>query len=202
MSVSAVSRLALGLIVAIAAPSTLALAQAPEPRLEAFRDMCVEDRQDYDKLNRRALTRGWVRTRDGAHAELDELLAISRELELEPDVSASLESYAKTIPGGEVFLVLTYYASPQIDLVGCYLYDFDTDTPVDADLVSDWLGTQPSETVDQPTMIVGNTWETPARLPGTWDVYLAFIPEGSPATALTGFSGVVIRISSVQPKET
>lgn len=197
------SRLALAAIAFAATISPSAVnAAATEPRLEAFRTVCVPDRQNYDALKKAALVEGWEPVQAGAHPELDSLMEVSRTIELEPDIRASLASYAKAVAGGEAFLVLTDYASEQIDLVGCYVYDFEADAPIDPELVSDWLGAPPTESVNQPSVIVGHTWGTPPGLPGTWDVYLAFLPEGSAATAFTGFSGVVIKISSVHPKET
>ena len=38
--------------------------------------------------------------------------------------------------------------------------------------------------------------ETPKTLPGTWDVYATYIAEGGAGAKDTGFSGLVIKITS------
>ena len=176
-------------------------AAATDPRIEAFRDACIADRQDYAALKQRALAEGWTPARPGMDAELDALLAESATVELDPGMSAMLETYLKTVAGGEAFLVLTYFESEQANLVSCYVYDFTATEPIAPDAISDWLGAPPSDVVDQPSVIIGYTWGTPERLPGTWDVYLAFLPEGGAASVMTGFSGLLIKITSIDPKE-
>lgn len=178
-----------------------AAAAATDPRIDAFRETCIADRQDYDALKEHALAEGWAPAGAGVDAELDALLAESATIELDPGMSAMLESYLKTVAGGDTYLVLTYFESEQANLVSCYVYDFTATAPIAPDAITDWLGAPPSDVVDQPSVIIGYTWSAPERLPGTWDVFLTFLPEGGPASAMTGFSGLLIKITSIDPKE-
>ena len=172
-----------------------------DPRVDAFRAACIPDRQNYEGLKARALAEGWAPVRAGVNAELDAMLGRSEAVEFEPGMDAALASYAARVAGGDAYLILTSVTSEPIDLIGCYLYDFAATEPIPPEVVSEWLGAPPSETVDEPSVIVGQTWETPALLPGAWDVYLAYLPEGGGASDFAGFSGVLIKITSVHPKE-
>ncbi len=172
-----------------------------DPRVDAFRATCVPDRRNYDALKTRALAEGWAPVGTGVNAELDAMMQRAAEAELEPDMTALLESYSAVVGGEQAFLVLTYLGGEPVDLVGCYLYDFAATGPIDPTILSDWLGAPPSDSVDEPSVIVGYTWENPDLLPGAWDVYLAYLPNGGAASEFAGFSGVLIKITSVDPKE-
>ncbi|MCB1486414.1 MAG: hypothetical protein KDJ88_03030 [Bauldia sp.] len=181
--------------------SASAAGAATDPRVEAFRSACIEDRQDFEALKHRALTEGWAPVHAGVNAELDAMMERAAEAEFDPGTTALLESYLKAVAGNDAFLVLTSLASPQVDIVGCYVYDFEATAPIPPSVISDWLGVPPSDTIDEPEIIIGYTWETPEQLPGTWDIYLAYLPEGGGASHIAGFSGVLIKITSVDPKE-
>ncbi len=202
--IGALSRLAM--VFGIALCGWFALAErgikasaAVEPvvdvRFEAFRDVCVDDRHDYAALQIRVLAEGWRPAGARDHPELEALLGRSAALELAGDAGASLESYGKPVGTTNAYLVLTHLVSEQIDLVGCFLYDFAAAEPIDPDIISAWIGAAPSDTVDQPDVIIGHSWNAPESLPGTWDVYLAFLPEGSAAAAEAGVSGIGLRIT-------
>lgn len=186
---------------ALTVATPTAMAASTDPRVDAFRATCVPDRQNYEAMKRRALADGWTLAHAGMNAELDAVVEAASTVELDPGMTASAESYAKGIATGDAYLVLTNLTSPKVDLAGCYLYDFDAAQPIAQETVADWLGAAPSDSVDEPSVIVGYTWVTPAALPGTTDVYLEFIPDGGPASAYTGFSGAVLKITSVEPKE-
>jgi len=189
------------LVVALTVVASTAMAASSDPRVDAFRATCVPDRQNYEAMKRRALADGWALAHAGMSTELDAVVAAASTVELDPDMTASAESYAKGIATGDAYLVLTNLTSPEVDLAGCYLYDFDATQPIPQQIVADWLGAAPSDSVDEPSVIIAYTWATPAALPGTTDVYLGFIPDGGPASAYTGFSGAVLQITSVEPKE-
>jgi hypothetical protein len=178
-----------------------AMAASTDPRVDAFRATCVPDRQNYEAMKQRALAEGWTAAHAGMSAELDAVVEAASTVQLDPGMTASAESYAKGIATGDAYIVLTNLTSPEVDLAGCYLYDFDATQPIPPEIVADWLGAPPSDSVDEPSVIIGYTWVTPAALPGTTDVYLGFIPDGGPASAYTGFSGAVLKITSVEPKE-
>ena len=84
----------------------------------------------------------------------------------------------------------------QYVLVGCYVYDFAATTPLAPELFNDWLGGPPAAQMNEPGNAVGYQWETPSTLPGTWDVYSTFIAEGGAGAKETGFSGLVMKITS------
>jgi hypothetical protein len=186
---------------ALAVLAPTAMAASTDPRVDAFRATCVPDRQNYEAMKQRALAGGWALAHAGMSDELDAVVEIASTVELDPGMTASAESYAKGIATGDAYLVVTNLTSPDGDLAGCYLYDFDAMQPISEEIVADWLGAAPSDSVDEPSVIVGYTWDNPAALPGTTDVYLGFIPDSGPASAYTGFSGAVLRITSVEPKE-
>ena len=180
--------------------ATVAVAQA-DARVEAFRSACIDDRQDYDALIRGATDGGWIVAEPGDNAELDALLEVSAEGLAEEDVPAWLAAFRKTVDGGDFYLVLTRLAGEPFDLVGCYVYDFEADEPIERRIISDWLGQFPSDSIDEPGVITADTWDVPDRYPGTFDIYSAYLPEGGAASTFTGFSGVLIKITSVDPKD-
>ena len=82
-------------------------------------------------------------------------------------------------------------------LLGCHLYDFAATAPIDPALVSARFGEAPAETVDQPGVIEAEVW-TLDGMEGVGDLSLTFIPEGSPAAAVTGFTGVTLKLTSTR----
>ena len=178
-----------------------AMAASTDPRVDAFRATCVPARQNYEAMKQRALAEGWTTAHAGMNAELDAVVETASTVELDPGMTASAESYAKGIASGDAYLVLTNLTSPKVNLASCYFYDFDATQPIPQEIIAGWLAAAPSESVDEPSVIVGYTWDNPAALPGTTEVYLGFIPDGGPASDYTGFSGAVLKITSVEPKE-
>ena len=188
-------------VAALAAVAPTAVAATSDPRFDAFRATCVPDRQNYEAMKRRAVSEGWAPAHAGTNAELDAVVEAASTVELDPGMTASAEAYAKGIATGDAYLVLTNLTTPQVNLAGCYLYDFDAMRPIPHEIVADWLAAAPSDSVDEPSVIVAYTWDAPAALPGATEVYLGFIPDDGPASAFTGFSGAVLEIISVESKE-
>jgi hypothetical protein len=190
-------------VVALALAAAVGPARAEtDRRLEAFWATCIPDRQDFEATKRRAESEGWARAEGNEHPGLAAVLAASaRMIDPEPGVDMALASYGRTAGGQKFYLVVTHVMSEIIDFVGCYLYDFDTTTPVDIALITELAGAPPGEKKDEPGTIRAHKWDTPEALPGTWDIFESFIPKDSPVIAQAGFGGQVLKISSVDPKD-
>ncbi len=189
-----------------ALPALPAAAQdsaAADWRVEAFRSTCLPHRQDFGALTAHAVAEGWAEDAGTGHPEFAETLEIATPLpdEIEPGMQFTLKSYGRSIDGRFAGLILTYAQSEEIDLVGCYFYDFDAAAPVPQALMDAWLGKPPYEVLGDGQPMIGQQWSAPESLPGTWDVQNAYVPEGSPFAALTGFTGVLLRITAVDPKD-
>jgi hypothetical protein len=63
------------------------------------------------------------------------------------------------------------------------------------------FGEKPHESIHEPSSIVSHKWDTPRNFPGTWDAYTGFMPEGSPVSTAVPFTGVVLRMTAVDPKD-
>jgi hypothetical protein len=177
--------------VAIAA---VPVSAASDARVEAFRAACISDRQDFEAILVRASSGGWKVVTGEADPALKAVLAASAD----PAAGSanSIRAFRKEIDGRPTFLVTSRVTSGQYVLVGCYLYDFTATTPLAPELFNDWLGGPPAAEMNEPGNAVGYQWETPQTLPGTWDVYATFIAEGGAGAKETGFSGVVMKITS------
>jgi hypothetical protein len=85
----------------------------------------------------------------------------------------------------------------KIDLLACHLYDFAANAPLDPQILTDRFAEAPAETVDEPATLVAQTWNVES-LEGVWEVRNTFIPERSTAAAVTGFTGVMLKITSTR----
>ncbi|WP_421724884.1 hypothetical protein [Bauldia sp.] len=193
-------------IVWLGASPAPALAQttpsAPEDhRIAAFRSVCIEDRHSYRALQARAVSEEWQLVARDHHPELAALLERSEALDLDEDMDSRLASYGRSFGSATLYLLLTRLESAPVTLVSCYVYDFEATGPIAPAPVSDWLGISPTDTIDQPGVIVGHTWAAPEALPGTWDIFLSYVPDDGPAADETGFSGIVLKITAIEPRE-
>jgi hypothetical protein len=177
--------------VAIAA---VPVSAASDARVEAFRAACISDRQDFEAILVRASSDGWKVVTGESDPALKAVLAASADSAA--GSSNSIRAFRKEIDGRPTFLVTSRVTSGQYVLVGCYLYDFTATTPLAPELFNDWLGGPPAAEMNEPGNAVGYQWETPQTLPGTWDVYATFIAEGGAGAKETGFSGLVMKITS------
>jgi hypothetical protein len=122
-------------------------------------------------------------------------------VELDPGMTNALAAYGKTVDGRPMFLVVSYLTSETIDFVGCILYDFRAITLVPQAPLDALLGEAPYQTTNQAGNLVAQIWDTPEKLPGTWDVYSGYAVAGGPSAKQAGFSGVGLRITSIDPKD-
>lgn len=89
------------------------------------------------------------------------------------------------------------------DLVflGCGLWDFEATEGVHPGLMSAWTTQTAAETIDLPGQMTGGTWNVYHFMPGTADVKIGFIPDGSPWIERIGFSGAMITMTSAPEDE-
>ncbi|HET7718226.1 MAG TPA: hypothetical protein VFK86_21575 [Bauldia sp.] len=179
---------------------------APDTRLAAFEAACLEEHRDPDA--RRAVIRaaGWTPVPDQADSSLARLMEISRQTlvtaKQEEGVSGAIAAYGQRFAGRDLYLVTTELDMPaeaawKIDLLGCYLYDFAATTPLDPAIVSRRFDEKPAEVVDEPGVIVAQIWNI-EQIEGVWELRNTFIPPGSPAAAVTGFTGLAISLTSTK----
>lgn len=109
-----------------------------------------------------------------------------------------VNQYRKELASGPAYLVvMSSLSGGGVSTVSCHLYDFEATEPIDPKAMAAWLGKPPSETGGAPGEGAIQIWVGLDALPGS-DVYSGFIPERSPVVPSTGFSGVALRINSVE----
>src|SRR5689334_11871304 len=86
-------------------------AAASDARVEAFRTICIPDRQDYEAILVRASADGWKVVTGEANTELKAVLDASAD----PGAGASnaIRSFSKEIEGKTTFLVTSRVTSGQ-----------------------------------------------------------------------------------------
>jgi hypothetical protein len=195
----------LGGLAALCAAGTPALA-APSAYDTAlvgqFADVCLKDRTSFDGAKAAAAADGWVSATSDANPELAALIAFSNAAANDIKMNNGefdFAIYGKAADGATRYLVLsnalTMPGNARQSIVGCYLYDFEAATAPDPAAVDALLGTTP--TAQQVDADVSSwQWHQPASLPGTLDVYLNYVPEGSQYQSQYGFSGLVLLINS------
>jgi hypothetical protein len=185
---------ATSLVAGAVAIAAVPVSAASDARVDAFRAACISDRQDFEAILVRASSDGWKVVTGETDPALKAVLAASADSAA--GSANSIRAFRKEIDGRPTFLVTSRVTSGQYVLVGCYLYDFTATTPLAPELFNEWLGGPPAAEMNEPGNAVGYQWETPQTLPGTWDVYATFIAEGGAGAKETGFSGLVMKITS------
>jgi hypothetical protein len=185
-------------VFALAMAAVCAPARADaDPRIEAFRAACIPDRQSSWATELRATKEGWVKVENNDNPELDDLMRKSRGQLGAPDATV-VSHYRKELASGPAYLVvMSSLSGGGISTVSCHLYDFEATEPIDLKAIVAWLGKQPSEVGGAPREGFMQKWVGLDVLPGS-DVYAGFIPADSPVIPNTGFSGVALRINSVE----
>ncbi len=193
-----------------------------DARLETFKTLCVPDRRDMARTSARVAAAGWVRAAEDDHPELTATMALARAEMNDPEYPMeNVQEIWKspTGPAGQ-YLILNRLSSTvgttgddngdgviqswekAYDLVflGCGLWDFEATAGIHPGLMSAWTTQLAAQTVDEPGQIEGGTWNVYHFLPGTADVKIGFVPEGSSFVERIGFSGAMITMSSA-PEE-
>lgn len=207
----------------LAALAALLIAQqTPAPsdvRLETFKRACVPHRQDLVAAAVALEADGWNRAADNDHPELAATMRRAREEAMDPELEMTVDFtvWLKAVGGRRLYVVLNradailreeadddgdgeiqdWEKENRFSLLGCGLWDFDATTPIDPAAMTAWVGAAPVQVFDLPDDIVGGTWNVFDMLPGTAEVHIGYIPEGSEMFGRTGFSGVSITMSTV-----
>lgn len=194
---------ALGAAPALAAPTAYDLAFVSE-----FAEACVPQRLSYPGTQDNALAKGWTAVERSAHPELDAMMAISEAAAADPeliDATYQYRIFSKPIEGQPHYLLVSRAGAaieeggdPWIT-IGCYLYNFEALAPIDPEPVSALTG-QPIANSQINMHINGWIWGPPCPMPRTLDTYLTFIPEVSQYKDQTGFTGLVLKFSTSEPK--
>lgn len=187
--------------------------------LDTFRAACVPHRQDHVALNAALEASGWSRVEETDHPELAATQAKARaEMASEdmPEMTLDQTIWGRTVEGRRFYVVASrmdaligetkdqdedgviedHEKAMEFDQVSCGLWDFDATAPIAPGAMTVWTTALPVQTFDLPGQMIGGTWNVNALLPGTGEVHVGFIPDGSPFVERTGFSGVSITMSS------
>jgi hypothetical protein len=183
------------------------LAEPPaDGRLAAFDAACLAGYRDPTLRAAAIRTAGWLPVADDAAPELKALMTLSRAAMAraadEDGISGSVAAFARQQADRPLYLVTTEVNMPddtewKIDLLGCHLYDFAATAPIDPATISVRFAEEPAEVIDEPGTMISQAWNV-ETLEGVWSVQSSFIPAGSPAAALAGFSGVMLKITSTR----
>lgn len=195
------------------------LADVPRPatdvRIEAFTAACVPHRQDNMRAAEALARDGWTPVGDDDHPELDATMARVRAEADDPEypMEMAYSAWRREMGGRRLYVVLSrvdatigrtedsdgdgviqeWEKATDFSMLGCGVWDFDATAPVDPALMTAWAGAEPVQVVDQPGVISGGTWNVHEALPGSAEVHMGFMPEGS----VWPMSGVSITMSSV-----
>ena len=194
-----------------------------DPRLETFRAMCVPDRRDMAKTSARLAEAGWLRAEDADHPELAATMVIARAEANDPEFPMELTQEIWKAPDGPrgQYVILnrvsavtgkdedtdgdgvlqSWEKADDLVFLGCGLWDFEAMEGVHPGLMSAWTTQTATETIDLPGQMTGGTWNVYHFMPGTADVKIGFIPDGSPWIERTGFSGAMITMTSAPEDE-
>ncbi len=172
--------------------------------VETFRETCVPERLSYEGTLANAQRVGWTTIEPAASAEFGAVMAKSAE-GLEEARAEGIAigfqsgSFARTVDGRTLNLVVSLAESEYLNEIGCYLYDLDPTEAVDAAAVSAMLGLAAPAQSMRTGEIVSHVWGPPPAMPRTLDTHLTFIPAGSPHVAEAGFDGVVLKFTTSAP---
>jgi hypothetical protein len=195
-----------GLAFALLPGAASAAPLSDEDFLSAFAVACLDGYRDPAARAAAIDAAGWRPVADDADPMLARMLAISRrsleQAEEEDGYTGRAAVYGRTGGVGGPYLVTTELNVPDdgegaIDVLGCYLYDFEATGPLDPAPITARFGEAPAEVEDQPGVIVSQSWNVES-LEGVWELRSTFIPEGSPGVDVTGFSGRVLLLTTTR----
>jgi hypothetical protein len=171
--------------------------------VDAFQKACVPQRLSFEGTKAQALSEGWKVIAEDSHPELAAMMALAHAAAVDPeypDWKSDFATYTKDVLGQPVHLVVTYLVAPGVmNIIGCYLYDFEIDRMIDPSNVDVLMGETSADSIDHDGL-VGYVWGPTEALPRTLDTYLTLIHEGSPHAASTGFSGLMLKFETSEPE--
>jgi hypothetical protein len=189
-------------IAATASPALAAPSAYDTALVSQFSAVCLKDRVNFEGAKSAAEADGWATATADANPELAALIGFSNAAANDIKMNNGefdFAIYGKTVDGAARYLVIsnasTVPGQSQQSIVGCYLYDFDATVSPDPAAVNALLGAEPTaQQVDAD--ISSWQWNAPVALPGTLDVYLNYVPDGSQYQKQYGFSGLVLLVNS------
>ena len=195
-------------IAATASPALAAPSAYDAALVSQFAEVCFKDRVNFDGAKAAAEADGWAADTSDANPELAALIGFSNAAANDIKMNNGefdFAIYGKIIDGTARYLVIsnasTTPGQSRQSIVGCYLYDFDATVSPDPSAVNALLGVEPTaQQVDAD--LSSWQWNAPAALPGTLDVYLNSVPDGSQYQEQYGFSGLVLLINSAMATPT
>lgn len=176
----------------------------PATFLDAFVAACLDGYRDPEARGAAIAAAGWRPVADDADLMLAAVMEASRgalaDAQAEETASGAVSAFGMALDGADAYLVateldMTTGSEWDIDLLGCYLYDFAASEPLDPNRITARFDEPPAETEGQAGVIVAHVWNI-EKLDGVWDLRSTFIPEDSPARNLTGFSGRVLSVTT------
>lgn len=190
-----------------AAPATEAGSAPDAERFVAlYAEACLPERFSFDGTLVHAQKLGWSDRNLHTYDAYGAVMRAAREA-YEAETADGFVAQMRIAglvreDGGRTYhLIATEMLSKYLDSASCYLYDFEATAPIDPAPVTALLehpiaystdGTDPFYA--QPaTEIVSVVWGPPEKFPRMFDTYLTFLPQGSPHTEFTGFSGLMIK---------
>ncbi len=178
-----------------------------EPRafLGDFAAACLDGYRDPDRRAAAIEAAGWRPVADDANPVLERMLGLARAAlagaAAEEGYTGAAAVYGRDGGATGPYLVTTILHMPDdgegpLDVLGCYLYDFEAGEPLDPAPITARFDEDPASVEDQPGVIVSQAWDIES-LDGVWELRSTFIPEGSPGVDVTGFAGRVLILTSI-----
>ena len=204
---------------AIVQSAAMTPATTGDAALDAFRAACTPHRQNHLAINAALPGLGWSRVEETDHPELAATQARARaEMAADdmPEMTMDQTIWGRTVEGRRFYVVVSrmdaligetrdrddngviedWEKATEFDQIGCGLWDFDATEPVAPGAMTAWTAGLPVQSFDLPGQLIGGTWNVHAMMPGTGEVHVGFIPEGSPFVERLGFAGLSITMSS------
>ncbi|HEX8584537.1 MAG TPA: hypothetical protein VF680_09015 [Allosphingosinicella sp.] len=179
------------LLLALQSAPAVPAAPAPErPMLEAFRTVC--DKVDsLDGMKAAALASGWEEISDDAEPRLGRLIRLGKEATKDDGTSSGV-NFRRPMNGRTLMLVASRFEDKSgVWGNGCRLYDFDATAAIDPELLSKWMGRDPTGVQELgPTVGLKRLWEPGWRNGMTVEVN--HVPPQSKLKDIFGLSGNVL----------
>src|SRR5690606_16360006 len=145
---------------------------------------------------------GFEAVPDDGHPMLAAIMKVSRDAiaqsKVEDGFTGTAAAFRRAAEGRDLYVVTTTLDMPadaewKIDFLGCYLYDFAAEAPLDPAILTAHFDEAPVESYDQDGL-AGQKWNV-EKLDGVWDVSTGYFRKDGPAASAAGFSGLVIKIT-------
>jgi hypothetical protein len=161
-------------------------APAERPMLEAFRTVC--DKVDsLDGMKAAALASGWEEISDDAEPRLGRLIRLGKEATKDDGTSSGVNFRRRTL----MLVASRYEDKSGVWGNGCRLYDFDATAAIAPELLSKWMGREPTGVQELgPTVGLKRLWEPGWRKGMTVEVN--HVPPQSKLKDIFGLSGNVL----------